>query len=178
MSAESNLKSIIQELLRLKTYEPSDKYALLIEQDFDDIENRLRVTLPAAYRALHRAVKGVEFKMWDLYRVVPRQQRLALQSMNQPVWGPDDHTLNERKVHGARFPNRLIAIANDGLGNIICFDTLSAIGDEFAVVSWEHDVASAPDFDPSEDIDECLFEIGPTVSDWLVNEIESGEDPR
>lgn len=109
---------------------------------------------PASYVEFIESINGVEFPMWEIYRISPRDA-------TPEQSGPFEIVACNRWLHEQwQLPSKLIAFHSDGLGNATCFDAHHGDCAQSAIVRFVHDG------------DDPLEEGPATFEEWLVEEIE------
>ncbi len=110
------------------------------DADIAEAERTLGVSFPRSYREFLSKYGWADIGTREIYGLGP----------DLPVYlRVVDMTLEERSPeNGARIPRHLVAILNDGGGNLHCLDTSRTIDEECPVVFWDHDMG--PDQQPDE----------------------------
>ena len=111
------------------------------EQWIDRAEQELGVVLPSAYRDALRVSNGGEVELaeddvWTLYGVLDPSDRKRL-ARSAPGLVREQNTARE----WTGFPQRAIAIADDGAGNRLIFQVIEGRCEDF-VWLWNHETAA------------------------------------
>lgn len=110
------ISELIPRLLSAAAWKPNE----LLRITRDDVRvagEALDISFPGSYSECMLALNGIEFKMWELYRVAP-----VGRAMHADM--PIDVVLKNRWLHENRDkPKHLVSFYTNGLGDETCFDT-------------------------------------------------------
>ncbi|MCG3123515.1 MAG: hypothetical protein GIKADHBN_01935 [Phycisphaerales bacterium] len=156
------LRELVEALKRLTLVEKVEPLPDQAEQ----VELSLSIKFPASFRTFHQLVSDVHFPNWEIYRL----------TMTRPDAGQSIVEANRRwraDWQPGQWSRPVIAFANDGMGNEICFDTSRTRGDEYVIYSWEHERSA--DDDGSLGINDLTNELSDSFQGWLKDEVEKLE---
>ncbi|MDQ0202313.1 SMI1/KNR4 family protein [Neobacillus ginsengisoli] len=109
------------------------------ESDIKLAEEKLGLIFPEQYKELFKLVNNAEIGEWILYPI-------KTQINPKKTW--DDVVRQNKEVRDERMSEDLIAIGDDGSGDILCFKKMNGkMGD--TVYLWNHETTELEEYAPS-----------------------------
>jgi len=109
------------------------------ESDIKLAEEKLGLIFPEQYKELFKLVNNAEIGEWILYPI-------KTQINPKKAW--DDVVRQNKEVRDERMSEDLIAIGDDGSGDILCFKKMNGkIGD--TIYLWNHEKTELEEYAPS-----------------------------
>jgi hypothetical protein len=109
------------------------------ESDIKLAEEKLGLIFPEQYKELFKLVNNAEIGEWILYPI-------KTQINPKKTW--DDVVRQNKEVRDERMSEDLIAIGDDGTGDILCFKKMNGkMGD--TIYLWNHETTELEEYAPS-----------------------------
>src|SRR4051812_24638683 len=109
------------------------------ESDIKLAEEKLGLIFPDQYKELFKLVNNAEIGEWILYPI-------KTQINPKKTW--DDVVRQNKEVRDERMSENLIAIGDDGSGDILCFKKMNGkMGD--TIYLWNHETTELEEYAPS-----------------------------
>jgi hypothetical protein len=109
------------------------------ESDIKLAEEKLGLIFPEQYKELFKLVNNAEIGEWILYPI-------KTQINPKKTW--DDVVRQNKEVRDGRMSEDLIAIGDDGSGDILCFKKMNGkMGD--TIYLWNHETTVLEEYAPS-----------------------------
>jgi cell wall assembly regulator SMI1 len=109
------------------------------ESDIKLAEEKLGLIFPEQYKELFKLVNNAEIGEWILYPI-------KTQINPKKTW--DDVVRQNKEVRDERMSKDLIAIGDDGSGDILCFKKMNRkMGD--TIYLWNHETTELEEYAPS-----------------------------
>jgi hypothetical protein len=109
------------------------------ESDIKMAEEKLGAIFPEQYKELLKLVNNAEVGEWILYPI-------KTQINPKKTW--DDVVRQNKEVRDERMSEDLIAIGDDGSGDILCFNKINGkMGD--TIYLWNHETTALIEYAPS-----------------------------
>ena len=155
--SQPSMNDLVIALLEVADFELVPGRLSPTEQDYQRVAHELGIRFPDDYRALMKQLDGIDFKNWELFRVL----------------GADDadyrHCDIVRENQSARerwdMPAYLVTFYTNGLADQTCFDTRVVRDQHYRITEFKHDADEWPE----------AVEDAPTVAstftEWLRQEI-------
>lgn len=154
---QSSMNDLVAALLDVADFERVPGRLSPTQKDYQQVEQELGIRFPEDYRALMQHLNGIDFKMWELFRVL----------------GPGDVDFRHCDIVGANrsarerwdLPAYLITFHTNGLADQTCFDKRIVRGPHYRITEFKHDADEWPE--AAEDAPT----VASTFTEWLQKEI-------
>jgi cell wall assembly regulator SMI1 len=117
------------------------------ELDIKLAEEKLGVIFPEQYKELFKLVNNAEIGEWILYPI-------KTQINSKKTW--DDVVRQNKEVRDERMSEDLIAIGDDGSGDILCFKKVNRKIED-TIYLWNHETTELDEYAPS--LEEFIIQI-------------------
>jgi cell wall assembly regulator SMI1 len=123
------------------------------ESDIKLAEERLGLVFPEQYKELFKLVNNAEIGEWILYPI-------KTQINPKKTW--DDVVRQNKEVREERMSEDLIAIGDDGSGDILCFKMVNGkLGD--TIYLWYHETTELEEYAPN--LEEFIIRLSEEYDD-------------